>query len=1578
MRNKLMILIATALCFYGAYATDCTVRVTTINARGDGLRLLPDANTPNLYVATVPVDEEFTATVLANKYYTFYRETMASEVVADLPNGASFDDISGGLTIPAKLLKVNADTGINITITAKPIFYTIRYHAHGDGEPALASGDSLIAPNDDDRAWVQNVETKDSNGKVVLAGAGGLHAEGWQFLGWSRVQGQTRPDYEPGAIVDHLAIKHNAQVKLYAVWKTTPEEGKVSYPVVIQNGGFEVPLVPGDKKEGYTFFAGATIAETGIYDPNGIGWSTTAKDGVIEIGCLTNSSARSNYGLNAARDGQQIAELNANLPGLLYQRIATLPNKTLHWGFSHRARGKNTTEEKMSMWIGSAEQIEQAREIYYNFALKDTGEEGKLTAEEAQAKVDALAEKLQFTNIVHTAKVEPSDKSSWYDITGDFVVPSGRTVVEYAFASWVTGDDASDKKAATYGNLLDRVYLSDVIPVEKYNLKITLGEGGSVYLNDSSKMTTIESSGEYLASYDVGTKILIAIAMNPDSHYVGIMTNGVFVAREYTAAIFQDLSENGIKEDLAIDFVFAGASLIQFRTNGGTYKDTEGNEIKHEKLSVARPVYTPWEAVRDGYKFLGWRSKSGVWLELGSFIALEPGSSGEAVFVCYDKDNEEQLRVPAEDGLTLFAQWELDENAISSRPSWDVTMFAENVIGDNTIMKHVDHTPGTWIGKALDKEDFVTTVFAASGYRLPASISITDDKHNQITGYTYNSATGVIYIPGEYVTRKLTISIAADRIRYNIVYSSGGKGEIAGDGVRKVDGSVGVWQQEVEATGETVTLASQGTLATAGWQFLGWSRDAAATKEEYEGGATVQHLTSIDMNIVKLYAIWKAEKGNAASSYPVSLENGSFEQPSNLKPPSGYTTSYYIQYKQGVEDKQEVEGLNWHTTASDGKIEIGSVGSDAYKNSCISAYHTGMARDGVQFAELNADNIGALYQDVATVPGVTLYWGYSHKAREEGDALALIIGSPEEFNKALDIYKVKVNSKPTGWQQAVLNEIEALKLQINYHKATYDASDLVGWEDLTGEYKVPDGQSVTKFAFLSLSEHNETTKGNLIDQVYFTTSEPIQTATLKVLTSAGGTAKVNYGGEELENVTKAHPYFKVVAKEKKVIISPIAEEGWTFHGLYLGTVFHSRANCDDYLNFLMPTEDRKITLLFAKDRTITFNTEGGSYPEEHYRLSTSVPEYKLETPSRSGYDFKGWKELTSGNVYDAGSVVKYEVEPQYEEENVRSYLVIGESDTHVKIKSERGLILSAVWEVTAAMVDKKLVTFVDRDYTSSANPQPFKLLFKSYLAAGANNTMITQTGLKEIYDNTTASRPAGFEPAGWTYEATTGTATFDFDYILKVEHEKDGEKTYFNVYATTNGVSDVFRFDGVQSMRFVARWDRFYDVTRMEADGVTTNRTAWVPKSWLDAKGYTDITEENYKTKIEENGVNGVPLYQSYIFGLDPKNASSVALNHPFQSAESGKMRFALEGVNVVKYINDIYGHKSGSTPYSAIKKDYRTYKAVFVLTGSDDLAASEWNEVADPQESPVFDMDMSTLSYRYYRVEARIMKKSE
>ena len=1556
MRRLVLCLLAAMAFVPAAFAADvCTVRVTTAHARGDGLRLKADAQTPGLYTAVVPTNEAFAATVLADAGYTLYRDELLVEAKTKLPEGVSFDPVFGRLEIPAAVLAAHAATGINLSVVAKPITYTIRSPAPGAGEPALAAGASLEGVAGDARSWMQAVDAAEGGGKVVLATTGSLHAAGWTFLGWSRVQGHTVPDYEPGASVDHLTIKHLAQVKLYAVWKTTPEEGKVSYPVVLQNGGFESPVI----STYYKHFAGAVIGESAIKDPNAIGWSTTASDNMVEIGRLTGSAAKE-YGLSGVREGQQFAELNANTAGLLYQRIATLPNTTLYWGFSHRARGSMGIEkETMSMWIGSAEQIEEARKIYDRFANTKAGDANHLSAEEAMVQIAALAEEKQFTNIVNTAERNTDDKSAWVDIKGVFVVPSERPVTEYAFASWVVSTNGS---ASSHGNLLDRVYLSDSIPIERYDLTVTASPGCVVYVNDSTQLTTVEGGGRYLASYDKGTLMLLTLATSSEYTFTGITTNGVFVARQNCDAVFLDLMRHGLRENLAIDFVAAADAQVTFRPNGGVYADAS------VRLSYTRPSCTLLEPVRQGYVFLGWRDLDRGLHAVGSSVVYEVNEqTGNTDLVVYKPDGvTESRRVPSAGGLMLYAQWELDENAESERARYLVELIADDVEGDGAIMKPVVGSPGVYQGQALEGDDFITTLFAADGFRLPSTIEVKNEAGDLLEGWTYNSSTGVIVVPGRLVVGKLIVFARGERIRYTIVYSSGGVGEIEGNGVEKVPGKSNVWRQPVVADGDTVKLADRGTLEAKGWTFLGWARDPAATEAEFVAGASVPHLTRLDLATVKLYGIWD---GTGVSSFPVSLHNGSFEQPCNALQSS---PNFYIFYPEGA------KGLDWLTTASDDKIEIGSVGTKDFQSSSSSSsnYHTALARDGVQFAELNANKVGALYQDVSIVPGVTLYWGFSHKAREEGDALAFLVGSPEEFDKALEIYTKKVTAKPAGWQQATLDEIAAAGLasiQVTYHEAPYDASDLYGWTDLKGKYTVPEGQNVTKFAFLSLSTHKEDSKGNLIDQVYFTTSEPIQTAALRVIATAGGSAWVNDGGAELKNVVLGQPYYSVVGIDSRVVISPVAKEGWSFLGLYCDSKFYPFGECDGLLAFDMPPADRRVTLLFARDRTITFNPEGGSYVDESYRLSTSSPKYTLGTPNRSGYVFKGWRELTSGNVYAAGETVRYEVDAQYDE-TVRSYLVIGKDATLVRAESERGLVLTAVYEIEPSAVERKLVTFVDRDYASTSSPQPYKNLFHILLDAGDSLLLKNQSGLQEICKNTTAARPQGHEPTGWTYEPVDGSAPVDFEYVDMVKHELDGETSCMVVSAVTNGVLDTFRFDGVQSMRFVARWDRFYDVVRLEDDLVTTNRTVWVPKSWLDAKGYTAIGEDNYRTAIEENGANGVPLWKSYLFGLDPTNAASVALNRPFHRLAGDRVSLLLDGVKVVKYLNDIYEAKSGSTLYSSWSgRDYRTYKVRFALMGANDRVNGPWTQVGEEQETPEFRLAPGELVYRYYRIEGRV-----
>lgn len=93
------------------------------------------------------------------------------------------------------------------------------------------------------------------------------------------------------------------------------------------------------------------------------------------------------------------------------------------------------------------------------------------------------------------------------------------------------------------------------------------------------------------------------------------------------------------------------------------------------------------------------------------------------------------------------------------------------------------------------------------------------------------------------------------------------------------------------------------------------------------------------------------------------------------------------------------------------------------------------------------------------------------------------------------------------------------------------------------------------------------------------------------------------------------------------------------------------------------------------------------------------------------------------------------------------------------------------------------------------------------------------------------------------------------------------------------------------------------------------------------------------------------------------------------RASAGGKVRFALDGISVVKYLNDIYQYKSGNTVYTPFAAhDYRTYKVAFVLCGTnDDRTAGPWTALGDAQATPVFEVSPEALVYRFYRIEARI-----
>lgn len=107
-----------------------------------------------------------------------------------------------------------------------------------------------------------------------------------------------------------------------------------------------------------------------------------------------------------------------------------------------------------------------------------------------------------------------------------------------------------------------------------------------------------------------------------------------------------------------------------------------------------------------------------------------------------------------------------------------------------------------------------------------------------------------------------------------------------------------------------------------------------------------------------------------------AIKNGSFEQPAfdNMNAPQWPANL--------VPD--------WHTTASDQKIEFGSTRKDGTVPHIVG--EPNLQDSGRQFAELNADEESTLYQYATTVGGNVYEWGLSHRGRYGIDRMAVIIG----------------------------------------------------------------------------------------------------------------------------------------------------------------------------------------------------------------------------------------------------------------------------------------------------------------------------------------------------------------------------------------------------------------------------------------------------------------------------------------------------------------------------------------------------------------------------------------------------------
>ena len=303
------------------------------------------------------------------------------------------------------------------------------------------------------------------------------------------------------------------------------------------------------------------------------------------------------------------------------------------------------------------------------------------------------------------------------------------------------------------------------------------------------------------------------------------------------------------------------------------------------------------------------------------------------------------------------------------------------------------------------------------------------------------------------------------------------------------------------------------------------------------------------LSLVPMSALATGDPSNDPNRVDNAIVNGSFEEP-------GQTELRAPQL-----DAETVPG--WPTTATDQKIELGAqIGA-----ACPAQLdHLSDKRipDGKQIAELNADEVSTLYQNVSTVGGHIYEWGLSHRGRARTDTMALIIGpqqanapaKPDEDENGQDQFMrltawVQRNAKTLGvtvptdgcsqritvyskkfdenggflnnpgnespfstapsnlytetWSVWIIATGNQSWGSYGTHDPTYDPLQGIGG-GIGCSYTVPVGQKETTFAFCSYSSSGSggLTVGNLLDNITFSLYHNVT-----FTTTAGGEGTVS-------------------------------------------------------------------------------------------------------------------------------------------------------------------------------------------------------------------------------------------------------------------------------------------------------------------------------------------------------------------------------------------------------------------------------------------------------------------------------------
>lgn len=414
---------------------------------------------------------------------------------------------------------------------------------------------------------------------------------------------------------------------------------------------------------------------------------------------------------------------------------------------------------------------------------------------------------------------------------------------------------------------------------------------------------------------------------------------------------------------------------------------------------------------------------------------------------------------------------------------------------------------------------------------------------------------------------------------------------------------------------------------------------------------------------------------SACPAGPIGLVNGSFEEFSNPATTSGvtsnsvvggtYRTGRWHGYATGPDQilylDPTVAGNSvpgWRSTSSTNLIELQRQVSSytSSQDQFLAPAYSGAARSGVTsvanigaggsywdlyapqpasgsyWAELNAVENAALYQDITIPAGTTVFWSLKHRGRTDTTQEQMVVQIGPTSGSLVT---------QTGWKK--YTPTGGVFIGNPTYAATPDVSQPTviadklsdGWGKYEGVYSAGGAAQSLRFQFQTTNYYSGwQTFGNLLDDLQFT---PFAACPVTKNMHVGQTETVDVTGPIAQNSSDLITYGLGHSLQTIGNTTAPASEFTTSGNSVSFTPSQTGTFSVDYqmvMNFggQPYTVASRITYNVAASPIVTYDPAGGtvSTTTETVPMGSSLAVLTKPTPTRPGYTFAGWFTASTG------------------------------------------------------------------------------------------------------------------------------------------------------------------------------------------------------------------------------------------------------------------------------------------------------------------------------------------------------------